>query len=95
MERMLKAMMMVGLSLGLLACGEGDSADEEPAPPLECGEETCDAGEYCRETSGGVAATFGYACLSLPENCQSCECVPNDGECIETAAGVTVSVSLP
>ena len=97
MERMLKTMMMVGLSLGLFACGEGDSANEEPEPPppLACGALICDSGEYCRETSGGAAPTFSHECPPLPEGCESCECLPEPGACEETPAGLRVSVALP
>ena len=69
------------------AAVEADAAvDMAEPPPLICGDLTCEAGEYCYETSGGASPTVNHECRPLPDGCAACDCLPDEavGFCTET-----------
>ena len=77
---------MAGIvAIVLAACGGSQvpgPTSSEPTEGLECGEQTCDVGEYCTLTyPGSTGDDLSATCSVLPENCEGagdCACIGAD-----------------
>ncbi len=81
------------LLLAVVFLGSDPSDGCQPPEGVQCGDQTCEPGQYCRITYPGVyGADTIYTCEDPPEACQdgnlTCDCLVDEGVCVEDMAGV-------
>jgi hypothetical protein len=77
-------------------CIDGRCRSRSNQAARACGDQSCNATQYCHERTGGpVGSEPSYDCLPLGD-CHDCGCLSMTGcQCTQTAAGIKVFCAAP